>query len=66
MDFLFCIAVMPVGRLLTILGADLPQKIKDPTTPTFFPYRSRYFIGYDYACTASDLEEITSRCTGWT
>ena len=51
--------VMPVGRLLTILEADLPEKVKDPTTPTFFPYRSRYFIGCDYVCMSSDLEEIT-------
>jgi len=51
--------VMPVGRLLTILGASLPKKITDPTTPTFFPHQSKYFIGCDYACKAADLEEIT-------
>ena len=42
-----------------ILKADLPEKVKEPTTPTFFPYRSRYFIGCAYPCLSSDLTEIT-------
>ena len=51
--------VMTVGRLFAILGADVSETIKNPTTPTFFPHQSKYFIGCDYVCTASDLEEIT-------
>ena len=51
--------VMTVGSLLAILGADLPEKMIQPTTPTFFPHRSRYFIGCDYACSSPGLEEIT-------
>ena len=50
---------MQVGDLLVILKADLPEKVKEPTTPTFFPYRSRYFIGCAYPCLSSDLTEIT-------
>ena len=51
--------VMTIGSLLSILDADLTEVVKDQTTPTFFPYRSRYYIGCDYACMSSDLEEIT-------
>lgn len=63
---------LPVVRteaLLDILAADTvgpstsvspaPKQPKEPTTPTFFLHRSRYFIGIDYPCTANaDLKPI--------
>ena len=51
--------VMTVGSLLSLLQAEMPERVNQPMTPTFFPYRSRYFIGCDYACHSLDLEEIT-------
>ena len=63
--------VMRTEDLLAILGADLlgsqssdaqhadgPKK-REVLTPTFFPHRSRYFIGCAYPCTSPDLLEIT-------
>ena len=38
--------------------ADGPKK-REVLTPTFFPHRSRYFIGCAYPCTSPDLLEIT-------
>lgn len=58
---------LPVIRtedLLSILGADVLSaqtdgKKREVLTPTFFPHRSRYFIGCGYPCSHADLEEIT-------
>lgn len=63
--------VMRTEDLLAILGADVlgsqssdaqpadgPKK-REVLTPTFFPHRSRYFIGCAYPCTSPDLLEIT-------
>ncbi len=57
--------VMRVENLLAILGADVlsaqsdGQKRREVLTPTFFPHRSRYYIGCAYLCTSPDLTEIT-------
>lgn len=57
--------VMRTEDLLAILGADVMaghpdgQKRREVLTPTFFPHRSRYFIGCAYPCNHPDLEEIT-------
>lgn len=57
--------VMRTEDLLAILGADVlsaqpdGQKRREVLTPTFFPHRSRYFIGCAYPCGHADLEEIT-------
>ena len=57
--------VMRTEDLLAILGADVlsaqpdGQKRREILTPTFFPHRSRYFIGCAYQCRHADLEEIT-------
>lgn len=53
--------VMKTEDLLAILGAtatDAPAP-ENHYTPTFFPYRSRYFIGCPYSCSSADLLEIT-------
>ena len=51
--------VMRVGTLFGILGTELPQDVREVSMPTFFPYRSRYFIGCAYPCVSADLLEIT-------
>ena len=56
--------VMTVQSLLAILGATIPEesasgKRREIPTPTFFPHRSRYFIGCAYPCSSPDLLEIT-------
>lgn len=60
--------VMRTESLLAILGAAEPvkpvavaqQHTEQPATPTFFAYRSRYFIGIDYSCDGNtDLQPIT-------
>lgn len=57
--------VMRTEDLLAILGADVlgaqpdGQKRREVLTPTFFPHRSRYFIGCAYPCSHADLAEIT-------
>lgn len=59
--------VVSTERLFHLLHADLldgqpddgkPKFIK-PTTPTFFEWAGRYYIGIDYPCKHDDLEEIT-------
>ena len=56
--------VMPVTVLLNTLSATVPaaSPAGNPAIlamPTFFPFRSRYFIGCPYPCSSSDLLEIT-------
>ena len=54
--------VVPVTRLLAILGATVPTPTlerTETTTPTFFPYQQRYFIGTEYTCQGEGLVEIT-------
>ena len=51
--------VMRAQDLLDILGAQVPDKAAEIVTPTFFPYRSRYFVGCAYPCTAPGMTEIT-------
>jgi hypothetical protein len=44
--------VMKVDALLSILGAAIEGKAVE-TTPAFFFYRERYFIGIDYDCSSN-------------
>lgn len=55
--------VMRTEALLHILGADTGVAgagASEPSTPTFFAFRSRYFIGCDYDCSGNpDLKGIS-------
>lgn len=52
--------VIETERLLEILGVRLTSDMVVASTPTFFCYRSRYWVGVDYDCSGNgDLKPIT-------